>query len=81
MTWLGLISTGLAFCLRFYLICNVGAGYASFVGYLILLFSVLLGALILYKPLGPTKAMATVIILLGLGLTQNAHEPSLLRRQ
>ena len=50
--WLGLISTGLAFCLRFYLICNVGAGYASFVGYLIPLFSVLLGTLILHEPVG-----------------------------
>ena len=81
MTWLGLISTGLAFCLRFYLICNVGAGYASFVGYLIPLFSVLLGALILHEPLGPTKVIATVIVPLGLGLTQKAHAPSLLRRQ
>ena len=81
VTWLGLISTGLAVCLRLYLICNVGAGYASFVGYLIPLFSVLLGALILHEPLGPTKVMATVIILLGLGLTQKAHAPSLLRRQ
>ena len=50
--WLGLISTGLAFCLRFYLIRNVGAGYASFVGYLIPLFSVLLGTLILHEPVG-----------------------------
>lgn len=81
VTWLGLISTGLAACLRFYLTCNVGAGYASFVGYLIPLFSVPLGALILHEPLGPTKVMATVIILLGLGLTQKAHASSLLRRQ
>ena len=79
--WLGLISTGLAFCLRFYLICNVGAGYASFVVYLIPLFSVLLGELILHEPLGPTKIMAKVIILLGLGFTQKAQAPSLLRRQ
>lgn len=79
--WLGLISTGLAFCLRFYLIRNVGAGYASFVGYLIPLFSVLLGALILHEPVGPTKIVATLLILLGLGLTQKAQAPSLLQRR
>jgi drug/metabolite transporter (DMT)-like permease len=79
--WLGLISTGLAFCLRFYLIRNVGAGYASFVGYLIPLLSVLLGALILHEPVGPTKIVATLLILLGLGLTQKAQAPSLLRRR
>ena len=68
VAWLGLISTGLAFCLRFYLICNVGAGYASFVGYLIALFSVLLG----FWPHPET------LVYSGLGLTQNAGAPSLL---
>jgi drug/metabolite transporter (DMT)-like permease len=78
--WLGLISTGLAFCLRFYLIRNVGAGYASFVGYLIPLFSVVLGALILNEPVGLPKIIAAFFILLGLGLTQKAQAHSLVQR-
>ena len=70
----------LALCLRFYLISNVGADYASFVGYLIPLFSVVLGALILNEPVGPPKIIAAFFILLGLGLTQKAQAHSLVQR-
>jgi drug/metabolite transporter (DMT)-like permease len=50
------------------------------VGYLIPLFSVVLGALILNEPVGPPKIIAAFFILLGLGLTQKAQAHSLVQR-
>ena len=49
-------------------------------GYLIPLFAVVLGALILNDPIGPPKIIAAFFILLGLGLTQKAEARSLVQR-
>ena len=69
--WLGLFSTGLAFSLRYYLIRHAGAGFTAYVGYLIPMFSVILGALILNETLSSEKLIAVALIIAGLGISQN----------
>jgi drug/metabolite transporter (DMT)-like permease len=49
-------------------------------GYLILLFSIVLGALTLNEPVGLPKIIAAFFILLGLGLKQKAQANSLVQR-
>lgn len=61
LVYLGLIPTGLAFLIRFYLIKTVGYTFVAQVGYLVPLFGVLFGALIFQEAI-------TLQILIGLGL-------------
>jgi drug/metabolite transporter (DMT)-like permease len=61
LVYLGIIPTGLAFLIRFYLIKTVGYTFVSQVGYLVPLFGVLFGALIFQEAI-------TLQIMLGLGL-------------
>ncbi|MDB3891853.1 DMT family transporter [Alphaproteobacteria bacterium] len=68
--WLGLFPTGLAFTVRFYLIKRAGAGFTAYVGYLIPMFSVLLGALILQEALSAEKMLAVVLIVAGLAISR-----------
>ena len=71
--WLGLFSTGIAFSIRFYLIKHAGAGFTSYVGYLIPVFSLLLGAVILQEPLGSEKILAVILVILGLAISQKSR--------
>ena len=71
--WLGALPTGFAFFLRYHLIKRVGAGFTSFIGYLIPVFSVFLGALLLGESLGMDKFIALGLILTGLAVAQ--HKP------
>ena len=61
------INAPIAACLGWLLLAEV-------IGFEVLL-SVLLGVLILHEPVGPTKIMATLLMLLGFGLTQKAQAP------
>ena len=71
--WLGALPTGFAFFLRYHLIKRAGAGFTSFIGYLIPVFSVFLGALLLGESLGMDKFIALGLILTGLAVAQ--HKP------
>ena len=68
--WLGLFSTGIAFSIRFYLIKHAGAGFTSYVGYLIPVFSLILGAVILQESLGSEKILAVILVIYGLAISQ-----------
>lgn len=68
--WLGALPTGFAFFLRYHLIKRAGAGFTSFIGYLIPVFSVFLGALLLGESLGMDKFIALGLILTGLAVSQ-----------
>ena len=68
--WLGALPTGFAFFLRYHLIKRAGAGFTSFIGYLIPVFSVFLGALLLGESLGMDKFIALGLILAGLAVAQ-----------
>jgi drug/metabolite transporter (DMT)-like permease len=67
---LGTLCTGTAFVLYYRLIARVGAARASTVTYLIPLFGVIWAWLILGEPLTATMALAGVLILAGVALSQ-----------
>ncbi|MGB1863411.1 MAG: DMT family transporter [Candidatus Puniceispirillum sp.] len=72
--WLGALPTGFAFYLRYYLIKRAGAGFTAFIGYLIPVFSVFLGALLLGESLGMDKFIALGLILAGLAVAQRTSQ-------
>ncbi|WP_438996988.1 DMT family transporter [Candidatus Puniceispirillum sp.] len=72
--WLGALPTGFAFFLRYHLIKRAGAGFTSFIGYLIPVFSVFLGALLLGETLGLDKFVALGLILTGLAVAQRTAQ-------
>ena len=72
--WLGALPTGFAFFLRYHLIKRVGAGFTSFIGYLIPVLSVFLGALLLGESLGMDKFIALGLILAGLAVAQRTSQ-------
>jgi drug/metabolite transporter (DMT)-like permease len=67
---LGTLCTGAAFVLYYRLIARVGAARASTVTYLIPLFGVIWAWLLLREPLTPTMALAGLLILAGVALSQ-----------
>ncbi len=66
---LGMISTGIAYILYFRLIANVGAMSAIAVTFLIPVFGMLWGLLILSEPVTARMVVGTAIILAGTALT------------
>lgn len=68
--YLGGVSTGLAFLLRYNLIKRAGLAFASYVGYLVPSFGFLFGVLILGETLSAGRLAALGFILLGLYLLQ-----------
>ena len=75
IVWLGALPTGFAFFLRYHLIKRAGAGFTSFIGYLIPVFSVFLGAFLLGESLGADKFIALGLILAGLAVAQRTAKP------
>ncbi|MGB6605843.1 MAG: DMT family transporter [Steroidobacteraceae bacterium] len=67
---LGTLCTGTAFVLYYRLIARVGAARASTVTYLIPLFGVIWAWLLLGEPLTPTMALAGMLILAGVAVSQ-----------
>ncbi len=67
---LGVLCTGIAFVFYYRLIARIGAARASTVTYLIPLFGVVWAWLLLGEPLTPSMALAGVLILSGVALSQ-----------
>ncbi|MBS0365564.1 MAG: DMT family transporter [Proteobacteria bacterium] len=67
---LGVLCTGIAFVLYFRLLARIGPHRTSTVTYLVPLFAVLWAYLALGEPLTPTMAIAGVLILVGVALSQ-----------
>jgi len=65
---MGLFSTALAYILYFRLIANTGPTNAITVTYLIPLFAMLLGALVIDEPITPSMVIGCAVILLGTAL-------------
>ena len=65
---MGLFSTALAYILYFRLIANTGPTKAITVTYLIPLFAMLLGALVIDEPITGAMIIGCVVILLGTSL-------------
>ena len=72
LLWLGVVSTAMAFSLRYILINRAGAGFLSNVGYLIPMIAVLIGYFILDETISNIKIIAMAIIILSLYITRIA---------
>ena len=70
LAFLGLIPTAAANFLRVLVVRTAGPVFMSLVNYMVPLWSVLLGALILAEPLPPSLLWAMALILCGVGLSQ-----------
>jgi drug/metabolite transporter (DMT)-like permease len=68
VTLLGILSTGLAYILYFRLIANVGPTNAITVTYLIPVFAMILGAVVIDEAITPPMLMGCAVILLGTAL-------------
>ncbi len=66
----GILPTGLAFLLRVVLIRSAGPIFMSLVAYIVPLWAVLLGVILLDETLRPSTYIGAIIILSGVGLTQ-----------
>lgn len=66
----GIFPTGMAFLLRVVLIRSAGPIFMSLVAYIVPLWAVLLGVILLGETLGTSTYLAAAIILSGVGLTQ-----------
>jgi len=71
LMWLGLFPSGLAFYLRYFLIKRAGYSFVSYVGYLIPVFAVLIGLVLLNEQISLETMLAMAVILLGLMLTRS----------
>ncbi|HIN47162.1 MAG TPA: DMT family transporter, partial [Deltaproteobacteria bacterium] len=65
---LGLVSTGIAYLMRYYILLRAGAVFLSYVAFIIPMFGILFGILFLGETLSVTTLGAVVLILSGVYL-------------
>ena len=68
LTHLGLVSTGMAFLMRYYIIIRAGAVFLSYVAFIIPMFGILFGILFLGETISVNTMGAVVLILSGVFL-------------
>lgn len=68
LTYLGLVSTGMAFLMRYYIILRAGAVFLSYVAFIIPMFGILFGILFLGETISANTMGAVVLILSGVYL-------------
>jgi len=68
LTHLGLVSTGMAFLMRYYIILRAGAVFLSYVAFIIPMFGILFGILFLGETISVNTMGAVVLILSGVYL-------------
>ena len=68
LTHLGLVSTGMAFLMRYYIILRAGAVFLSYVAFIIPMFGILFGILFLGETISANTMGAVVLILSGVFL-------------
>ena len=62
---LGLVSTGMAFLMRYYIILRAGAVFLSYVAFLIPMFGIFFGVFFLEESISFNTFIAVILILLG----------------
>ena len=62
---LGLVSTGMAFLMRYYIILRAGAVFLSYVAFLIPMFGIFFGVFFLEESVSFNAVLAVILILLG----------------
>jgi drug/metabolite transporter (DMT)-like permease len=68
VVWLGLLGSGLAYLCYFRILQHWGATRTSLVAYLLPIFGIALGALVLAEPIAPTTLLGTILIIAGIAL-------------
>jgi drug/metabolite transporter (DMT)-like permease len=74
---LGLLGTGWAYILYYRLIADIGATSASFVTYLIPIFGIALGAVVLSEELGVNTIAGAVLVIGGIALAELGNRRSI----
>jgi drug/metabolite transporter (DMT)-like permease len=74
VVWLGLLGSGLAYLVFFRLLGRWGATRTSMVAYLLPVFGIVLGVIVLSEPLTPALVIGTALVVAGIGIV-NARWP------
>ena len=74
VVWLGLLGSGLAYLVFFRLLGRWGATRTSMVAYLLPVFGIVLGVIVLQEPLTPALVVGTALVVAGIGIV-NARWP------
>ena len=75
VVWLGLLGSGLAYLCYFRILQHWGATRASLVAYLLPIYGIALGAMVLAEPIAPTTLLGTALIIGGIALVNGSRPP------
>lgn len=78
VTWLGLVGSASAYLVYFRLLRHWGATRTSLVAYLLPVWGIVLGALVLHEPIEPSLVLGTVLVVSGIAFVN--MRPGALRR-
>jgi len=81
VVWLGLLGSGLAYLAYFRILQHWGATRTSMVAYLLPVYGIALGALVLSEPVSPTTLIGTVLVIGGIALVNSRYGTRPLFRQ
>ena len=73
VVWLGLLGSGLAYLSYFRILQNWGATRASMVAYLLPIYGIALGALVLQEPIAPSTLLGTALVIGGIALVNSRY--------
>ena len=73
VVWLGLFGSGLAYLSYFRILQNWGATRASLVAYLLPIYGIVLGAVVLHEPIAATMVVGTALIIGGIALVNSRY--------
>jgi drug/metabolite transporter (DMT)-like permease len=73
IVWLGLLGSGLAYLCFFRILQRWGATRTSLVAYLLPIFGIALGALVLKEPIAPSTLLGTVLVIVGIALVNSRY--------
>jgi len=73
IVWLGLLGSGLAYLCFFRILQRWGATRTSLVAYLLPVFGIALGALVLKEPIAPSTLLGTVLVIGGIALVNSRY--------
>ena len=74
LIYLGIFSTGIAWLLRFYILKHNGLVFQSQVAYLIPIFGVILGFLILNEPITPKVIISMIAVIIGIYIVKKGNK-------
>jgi drug/metabolite transporter (DMT)-like permease len=83
VTWLGLLGSGLAYLLFFRILGRWGATRTSMVAYLLPVYGIALGALVLHEPIDVRLLVGTALVIGGVALVNSRFgaRPITIRRR